>query len=94
VRIEWGPLAEEDLAEIVSYIAADNPRAAYEIHNRVREAAAPLGTHTHLGRIGRVKGTRELVISSTPFIAAYRVTRSAVVILRVLHGARKWPDRL
>jgi toxin ParE1/3/4 len=93
VRIEWRPLAQEDVAEIVSYIAAGSPRAAYEIHDRIREAATLLATHTHFGRAGRVKGTRELVISGTPFIVAYRVTKSAVSILRVLHGARKWPGK-
>lgn len=94
VRIEWRPLAEEDLAEIVRYIAADSPRAAYEIHDRIRETTTLLATHAHFGRAGRVKGTRELVISGTPFIAAYRVTKSAVSILRILHGARKWPEKL
>ena len=93
MRIEWRPLAEEDLAEIVRYIAAESPRAAYEIHDRIREAVTLLVAHAHLGRAGRVKGTRELVISGTPFVAAYQVTKSAVFILRVLHGARKWPDK-
>jgi len=40
-----------------------------------------------------VRGTRELVISQTPFIAVYRVLREEVLILRVLRGARRWPAR-
>jgi toxin ParE1/3/4 len=44
-----------------------------------------------MGRIGRVKGTRELVISRTPFIAVYRIAGQRIEILRFLHGAQKWP---
>jgi toxin ParE1/3/4 len=41
--------------------------------------------------IGRVPGTRELVIPGTPYIVPYRVRANAVEILRVFHAARKWP---
>ncbi|HEY0182741.1 MAG TPA: type II toxin-antitoxin system RelE/ParE family toxin [Rhodopila sp.] len=43
------------------------------------------------GRSGREPGTRERVIGRTPFIAVYRVTRSRIEILRILHGAPQWP---
>jgi plasmid stabilization system protein ParE len=36
VRVEWRPLAEDDLAEIVRTIAADDPQAAYEVHDEIR----------------------------------------------------------
>jgi len=45
-----------------------------------------------MGRPGRVKETPELVISRTPYIAVYRIGVNHVLILRVLHGARQWPD--
>lgn len=46
-----------------------------------------------IGRTGRVSGTRELVIRGTPFIVPYRAVGGDIHILRVYHGARKWPDR-
>jgi len=46
-----------------------------------------------IGRPGRVPDTREWVMPHTPYIIAYRVEDETVVILRVLHGARKWPER-
>ena len=46
------------------------------------------------GRIGRVGGTRELVIQRTPYIAAYRIHADRVRILRILHGSRLWPDEM
>ncbi len=50
--------------------------------------------HPEMGRHGRIEGTRELVISRTPYIAAYRITGDTVRILRVLHGAQLWPDEI
>jgi addiction module toxin, RelE/StbE family len=50
--------------------------------------------HPESGRIGRVDGTRELVIDRTPYIAAYRIAGDTVRILRVLHGAQQWPNAL
>jgi plasmid stabilization system protein ParE len=37
-------------------------------------------------------GTRELVISNTPFIAAYAIEEARTVILAVYHGAQQWPE--
>jgi toxin ParE1/3/4 len=42
--------------------------------------------------LGRVPGTRELVISNTPFIAAYTIQRDRIVILAIYHGAQAWPE--
>lgn len=42
------------------------------------------------GRAGRARGTRELVVAPTPFVVVYTVAED-VVVLRVLHGARRWP---
>ena len=58
---------------------------------RVREGVEYLLDHPNLGRAGRVRGTRELVISGSPFVVIYRVRFDQVQILRVLHHARKWP---
>lgn len=44
------------------------------------------------GRLGRVPGTRELVIHHTPYIAVYAVDDSVVRVLRVIHGAQQWPN--
>ncbi|MGD0164161.1 MAG: type II toxin-antitoxin system RelE/ParE family toxin [Candidatus Sulfotelmatobacter sp.] len=32
------------------------------------------------------------MISRTPYIVAYRIQGDSVRVLRVLHGARRWPD--
>jgi plasmid stabilization system protein ParE len=46
-----------------------------------------------MGRAGRVDGTRELIISDSPYIAVYRVLEDELEVLDVLHAARRWPDK-
>jgi toxin ParE1/3/4 len=87
-------LARTDPAELVAYIATDNPSAAYRVHDAIRRQTEVLATHPEIGRRGRVRGTRELVLTGTPYIAAYRVAADVVMVLRVLHGARRWPQKL
>jgi len=53
-----------------------------------------LAQYPLMGREGRVRGTRELVIIGSPFIVVYRVTKTRIEILRLLHGARLWPHEL
>jgi toxin ParE1/3/4 len=45
-----------------------------------------------MGRLGRVEGTRELVIANTPYILIYRVKLESVEILRVFHTSKRYPD--
>lgn len=81
-----------DLDSIEAHVARDNPGAAINTVLRVLEAVEGLAEHPNIGRPGRVPGTRELVVSGTPYIAIYRVRTNTVWVLRVLHGARRWPD--
>jgi toxin ParE1/3/4 len=60
--------------------------------DRIRAQVRQLLQFPETGRPGRIEGTRELVISQTPYIVAYRITGETVRILRVLHGAQLWPD--
>jgi toxin ParE1/3/4 len=44
-----------------------------------------------MGRAGRVRGTRELVVPGLPYIVIYRVRKDTIQIARILHGAQLWP---
>ena len=50
-----------------------------------------LATFPNRGRPGRVEGTRELVFTGLPFVAVYRVTDDVLEVIRILHGAQRWP---
>lgn len=88
----WLDFAVDDLENLYGCVAEDDPRAASRLVAQILESAQRLATMPKLGRIGRVAGTRELVVPRTPVIVAYRENGEAVEILRVLHGARLWPD--
>ena len=94
MNVAWHPLARADLAEAMTYIATENPSAAYRIHDDIQKQTDRLATYPEIGRLGRVRGTRELVITGTPFVAAYRLACGVVTVLRLLHGARAWPRKL
>lgn len=94
MRLVWRRLAQSDLAAIRRYVAADDPAAAKRLALRLLAATAQLATHPHMGRPGRVPGTRELVVPGTPDIVPYRVVGEEVQVLRVYHSARRWPDQL
>lgn len=94
MQVIWHRRARQDLRDLRAYIASEEPRAARAVAQRLLMAVARLADQPGLGRRGRVPDTRELVISGTPYIAAYRVVGDTVVILRVLHGARQWPEQL
>ena len=94
--IRWNEEAEADLDAIMDYLLERNPAAARRVQQSIRERTARLGDYPGLGRPGRTVGTRELVIARTPYVVPYLVDQDAdlVIILRVLHGARRWPDDL
>src|ERR1700682_4185934 len=73
VRVVWAPRAQQRLQEIVGFIAADQPAAAERVLERVLRAARTLGEQPNLGRRGRLRGTRELIVGSTPYLLTYRV---------------------
>jgi toxin ParE1/3/4 len=94
VEIEWLDRAERDLDHAIEHILADNPAAALSVHAAIRRAVERLATYPEIGRIGRVAGTRELVIPRLPYVVVYRVRETRVQILRLLHTARRWPEEL
>lgn len=95
MRLRWARLAENDLDEVGEYIALDNSAAAARVVlETIEEVETLLSKHPAIGRPGRVAGTRELVIRGLPYVVPYRVRGGDIEILRVLHAARRWPDRL
>ena len=94
MKIVWSPEAIEDLISLRAYIAEDDPTAARRVAlHIVRNVEQLLPNHPHMGRPGRVPGTRELVIPNTPYIVPYRLRDQTIQIVRVYHSARRWPDK-
>lgn len=94
MRIAWSRRAAAHLVAIRDYIEEDNPEAAERVARRIRDAVGRLAHQPLIGRPGRVRGTRELVITGTPYIAPYRIKRGVVEMIAVFHGRQKWPRLL
>lgn len=89
----WSLEAIKDLAALRAYIEQDDKAAAQRVALHIVHNVETLLPHNpEMGRAGRVPGTRELVIPKTPFIVPYRIVGSAIQILRVFHGRRRWPE--
>lgn len=92
MKVAWTRPALQDLEEIQDYIAEKRPAAAHRLTSRIfSQTNRLLSENPEIGRVGRVAGTRELVVAHTPYIVVYRV-KERVQILAVIHGAREWPD--
>jgi toxin ParE1/3/4 len=87
----WLPSASVTRDAQLDYIAQDSFLAAIDQDAEIEKQVDMLLDHPNMGRPGRVKTTRELVVSRTSFIVAYRVKGQRIEILRVLHGAQQWP---
>lgn len=91
--LRWLPKALDDLDTLLDYIAIDSLLAAEKQAYEVDIQVANLVQYPKLGRLGRKQGTRELVINRTSFIVVYvhDEEKQEVQIIRILHGAQKWP---
>ena len=91
MRVRWTTDAADDLERICDDIAESRPESARRVAQSVVERIGTLETFAHLGRPGRVRGTREIAFPPLPFIAIYEVRDEQVIVLRILHGAQRWP---
>ena len=88
--IHWKKQAINDLIKIGLHIAEDSPVQAGKMLDTIERKVTPLSEHPEIGRVGRKRGTRELVAHEN-YIVIYRVLTSKVEILRVKHTAQQWP---
>jgi len=90
-------VAEEDLSEAITFIAADNPAAAMALADTIEKSMGDLASHPRMGRVPDdpnliQMGYRYLVVEN--YLIFYVVETGAVIIHRILHGARNYRDLL
>ena len=90
MKVRWRPAAEADRDGIIDYIAQDDPAAAIDLGDAIDRRVTALPNQPKLYRVGRVRGTREMVVHPN-YIVVYRIVRGEIEILRALHSARQWP---
>jgi addiction module RelE/StbE family toxin len=92
MRPLWTLLAKQRVLEIRARIAKENEPAAARTIANIRAAVKQLELHPHSGRPGRIAGTRELVVSGTPYLIPYQIVKGRAEILSVVHGRQQWPS--
>ena len=92
LTLHWTPIAIGHLRAAHEYAAQENAPAANFLIERIFSTVEHLALYPQMGRAGRVRGTRELVIAGTPYAISYRLHRSQIDVLAVFHAARKWPE--
>jgi toxin ParE1/3/4 len=93
MRILWTDEALDDLAEIVAYYyAEESPRTAELVERRITEQVEGIPPFPErIRKSDRIPGARELVVNRLPYIVFVKLTPDAIIVLNVVHTARKFP---
>ncbi len=93
MRILWTEEALDDLAEIVAYYYTEaSPRTAESVERRIVEQIEGLPPFPErIRKSDRILGTRELVVNRLPYIVFVKLTQDEIIVLNVVHTARKFP---
>ena len=84
-------IAEQDLEDLLSYVAAENARAATESLDQIEARLVALQLRPFTGRVPQSSkltalGYRVLVIDN--YLVFYKVKSNVVLVYCILHGAR------
>ena len=97
-KVHWARIAEEDLTNIILYIAEDSPTNARVIFNKIKAKASSLTQFPERGRIVpelQEQGLflyRELIV--TPWRIIYRISDKKVYVLSVIDSRQNVEDIL
>lgn len=88
--VRWSETALDDVDEMTTFIARDNPAASNRMADLIFEAAEKLAIGPYHYRPGREPGTREAVVHPN-YILVYAVQADAIRVLRLLHARQQYP---
>jgi addiction module RelE/StbE family toxin len=89
VGIVWSPTADNDLNEIIDYIAQDSIEYALSFYEEVRDRVENLRDFPKLGRkVPELDNPniRELILRNYRII--YKYSKENIQIIRIIHGSR------
>lgn len=90
-------LAEKDLEELLTYVAAENSTSALALADKIEKKLLTLIVHPWLGKIPNdeplaAMGYRVLVVEN--YLICYKVIGKTVLVYRIIHGASDLPSLL
>jgi toxin ParE1/3/4 len=89
-EVVWRADARDNLIEIIRFISSENIPAAKRLQRQIQGAIHSASVNPCLYRIGRVDGTREIVVLPN-YIVIYRFTTTQIEVLSVLHARQQYP---
>lgn len=92
MKIKWSRRALADQQQIVDFYSEIDVVLALDMIDRIDATVENLLDFPQMGRPGRVPDSREWPIKKTPFIAICTAGPREIRLLRLLHGAMKWPS--
>ena len=91
MRIRWTPPAAADLQSISEYLKQSHPPYREPTMRKLYQRIRALKDAPHVGRPGRIEGTRELLFTPLPYLAVYRVNEQSIEVLRIYHVRQDRP---
>lgn len=94
MHVRFSPRAEADLDHIKDYLEPKSPQGYARIRDAIFSMLLQLESFPFLGKIGRLEGTRELIVPATGYIVFYSLPdQYHINILRIMHGRQKYPPK-
>lgn len=97
MHIDFTDLAENDLEEILRYIARDNVEAAFKVRDAILDTCDMLleRPESAVQMPSKIDGLRRTVVKGFPnYLIFYRAIDSGIEIIRVGEGHRDWMSLL
>lgn len=88
MTLVFTPLALTDLESILAFVAKDRPLVASAVLKRIRDRCELIATHPELGQLRPEFPGDVRSFPVQRWIIFYRITQSAVEVVRVLDGVR------
>jgi toxin ParE1/3/4 len=94
VKIIYSKNYKNSVIEISNYYSEAGNNLAQKFMLSIRQSVYNLKQSPMMGRDGRVKDTRELVLYNFPYFISYRVNKDVIEIIDIMHTARDYPNKL
>ncbi len=95
MKVRLSKLALAELDTILNGIRAENPLAAERLEGRVRRVFDRIASFPKAAQeVEKRPGIRRVPLVRYPYVVHYGIVDGEVVILRIIHGARRdpWED--
>lgn len=93
-EVRWTRSAREDLIDIHDYYATEvDANLADRIIARIDDEVNFLHVFAMRTRPGRIAGTRELVLTTVPYVACIAIEAQIAHVIGIVHTAQKYPTK-